>query len=127
MRKMLLVLSTAGALALGWTGTASATPPTNCTEARVLGLHDIPRGDPNYAPHLDGDGDGIACESGRPVGTHDGERVGVSPTPTLVPAQLAATGSGFPTAPAVALGTTLVLVGAGAQVLTRRRTGRHTT
>ncbi|WP_264027559.1 excalibur calcium-binding domain-containing protein [Mycolicibacterium insubricum] len=27
----------------------------------------MPRGDPDYAPWLDGDGDGIACESRKPA------------------------------------------------------------
>jgi hypothetical protein len=43
---------------------AAADPPyRNCSQARADGRHDIPRGDPAYAPHLDRDNDGIACES----------------------------------------------------------------
>lgn len=43
---------------------AGADPPyRNCSQARADGRHDIPRGDPAYAPHLDRDNDGIACES----------------------------------------------------------------
>ncbi|MDT5022873.1 MAG: hypothetical protein QOI33_3397 [Mycobacterium sp.] len=43
---------------------ASADPPyKNCTAAHKDGRYDIPKGDPAYAPHLDRDGDGIACES----------------------------------------------------------------
>lgn len=34
-----------------------------CAEARAAGLSDIPRGGHGYGPHLDRDGDGIACES----------------------------------------------------------------
>lgn len=37
----------------------------NCTEARAAGAAPIYRGQPGYAPHLDRDGDGIACESYR--------------------------------------------------------------
>jgi hypothetical protein len=37
-------------------------PPRNCTEARSWGLENIPRGSPYYAPWLDGDDDGLACE-----------------------------------------------------------------
>lgn len=45
--------------------TPAATPPVrykNCTEARAAGVTPIHRGQPGYAKHLDGDGDGIACE-----------------------------------------------------------------
>lgn len=34
----------------------------NCTEARAAGVAPIYRGQPGYAPHLDRDHDGIACE-----------------------------------------------------------------
>jgi hypothetical protein len=39
----------------------------NCAEARAAGAAPIHIGQPGYAPHLDADGDGIACEpwSGR--------------------------------------------------------------
>lgn len=37
----------------------------NCTEARAAGVTPIRRGEPGYAPHLDGDGDGTACEPHR--------------------------------------------------------------
>jgi hypothetical protein len=33
-----------------------------CAQARAAGYRNIPRGAPGYAPHLDRDGDGIACE-----------------------------------------------------------------
>jgi len=36
--------------------------PRNCTEARARGLENIPRGSPYYAPWLDADNDGLACE-----------------------------------------------------------------
>jgi hypothetical protein len=35
----------------------------NCTEARAAGVTPLYEGDPGYAPHLDRDHDGIACES----------------------------------------------------------------
>lgn len=44
------------------------TPPEetpyykNCTEARAAGVTPLYRGEPGYAPHLDRDDDGIACE-----------------------------------------------------------------
>lgn len=34
----------------------------NCREAKAAGAAPIYRGEPGYAPHLDRDGDGIACE-----------------------------------------------------------------
>ncbi|ELB86885.1 hypothetical protein Rwratislav_42652, partial [Rhodococcus wratislaviensis IFP 2016] len=34
----------------------------NCTEARNAGVTPIYRGQDGYAPHLDRDNDGIACE-----------------------------------------------------------------
>lgn len=40
----------------------------NCTEARAAGYSNIQRGQPGYAPKLDRDNDGIACESGRRSG-----------------------------------------------------------
>jgi excalibur calcium-binding domain-containing protein len=34
----------------------------NCDAARAAGAAPIRRGEPGYAPHLDRDNDGIACE-----------------------------------------------------------------
>jgi hypothetical protein len=34
----------------------------NCTEVRNAGADPLYRNDPGYAPHLDRDNDGIACE-----------------------------------------------------------------
>lgn len=34
----------------------------NCAEARAAGAAPIRYGEPGYAPHLDRDGDGVACE-----------------------------------------------------------------
>jgi len=43
--------------------TAQADPPyANCKAAAQDGRYNIPRGDPAYAPKLDRDNDGIACE-----------------------------------------------------------------
>lgn len=54
---------------------ASAFP--NCTAAASAGAFNIPAGAPGYGPHLDRDGDGIACE-----------RAGASvPAPAEQPAQ----------------------------------------
>lgn len=35
----------------------------NCSAVRAAGRSDIRTGEPGYGPHLDRDGDGIACES----------------------------------------------------------------
>ena len=42
--------------------TSQAVYYENCTEAREAGVTPIREGEPGYAPHLDRDGDGIACE-----------------------------------------------------------------
>lgn len=34
----------------------------NCAEARAAGAAPIRRGEPGYGAHMDGDGDGVACE-----------------------------------------------------------------
>jgi hypothetical protein len=36
---------------------------SNCTQAHKDGRWDIPKGDPDYWPGGDRDGDGVACES----------------------------------------------------------------
>lgn len=49
---------------------ARPAPPTtgagwsyrNCGEARRAGATPLRRGQPGYGPHMDGDGDGVACE-----------------------------------------------------------------
>ncbi len=35
---------------------------SSCKEARAAGYSHMRRGEPGYSPHLDGDGDGIACD-----------------------------------------------------------------
>lgn len=35
----------------------------NCAQARAAGAAPLYRGQPGYGPHMDGDNDGIACES----------------------------------------------------------------
>ncbi|MDX1887798.1 excalibur calcium-binding domain-containing protein [Mycolicibacterium sp. 120270] len=48
---------------------AAAPPPTstvyydNCRAARAAGAAPLRAGQPGYRPGLDGDGDGVACES----------------------------------------------------------------
>jgi len=41
---------------------SSLGPFRNCAAARAAGAAPLHRGQAGYAPHLDGDGDGIACE-----------------------------------------------------------------
>ena len=45
---------------LGLSGPAGAC--ANCAAARAAGAAPIRRGEPGYGPHLDRDGDGVACE-----------------------------------------------------------------
>lgn len=50
--------------------TPSPTPPaelrfSSCKEARAAGYSHMRRGEPGYSPHLDRDGDGIACDKHR--------------------------------------------------------------
>jgi len=43
-------------------GSPASTYYANCTVVREAGKAPIRRGDPGYGPHLDRDGDGVACE-----------------------------------------------------------------
>lgn len=43
-------------------GIGSSWSYRNCREARAAGTAPIYRGQPGYGAHMDGDGDGIACE-----------------------------------------------------------------
>ncbi|WBP96838.1 excalibur calcium-binding domain-containing protein [Mycolicibacterium neoaurum] len=52
-----------GIVAAGPVPLANATPFKNCTQARQAGYEDIPSSSDYYGSWLDGDGDGIACES----------------------------------------------------------------
>jgi hypothetical protein len=38
---------------------------SNCDAARAAGMAPVRQGEPGYSPHLDRDGDGIACEPWR--------------------------------------------------------------
>lgn len=74
--RLLAVLCVAAALAVfarpetgnSWTrllpafSGKAASAPRNCAEARARGLANARRGQPGYAPWLDADNDGIACE-----------------------------------------------------------------
>lgn len=64
-----------------WAGTSTPEPPvavaavqdpgaaersvyfSGCSEARAAGAAPIHRGSPGYRPEMDGDGDGVACET----------------------------------------------------------------
>lgn len=50
------------ALVTGGADARGAKSFRNCAEARAAGVAPIYRGQPGYAPHLDRDHDGIACE-----------------------------------------------------------------
>jgi hypothetical protein len=66
MKKKMITIVIGGALLSGsllGAGAASADVYyKNCSEARAAGDTPLYRGDPGYAPHLDRDNDGIACE-----------------------------------------------------------------
>ncbi|GAB3016512.1 excalibur calcium-binding domain-containing protein [Mycobacterium bourgelatii] len=66
IRDLLAAVATViGFLGIGVFGApmAQADPPyKNCTEAHKDGRYNIPKDDPAYAPKLDRDKDGIACE-----------------------------------------------------------------
>ena len=64
-----VTLSGSGSAAGSASGTAAGGPGSrpdgafaSCTEARDAGAAPIREGQPGYGPHLDGDGDGVACE-----------------------------------------------------------------
>jgi hypothetical protein len=64
IRLLIAAALVAGAAAIGMAPLAAASGPyANCTAAHNDGRSNIPIGDADYAPKLDGDGDGIACES----------------------------------------------------------------
>lgn len=43
-------------------GQGSGGAFANCSQARAAGAAPVRRGQPGYGPHLDRDGDGVACE-----------------------------------------------------------------
>ncbi|WP_067340735.1 excalibur calcium-binding domain-containing protein [Mycobacterium sp. 1245111.1] len=59
-----------------------ADPPyENCSEARADGRSSIPYTDPAYRPELDLDGDGFACEPGKPRRSTQRRRLSYPPRP----------------------------------------------
>lgn len=64
MRTAFAITSVVVGMGLATAPTALADPPyRNCSQAGGRETRYIPRGNPAYAPHLDRDNDGIACES----------------------------------------------------------------
>ncbi|MET9977334.1 HtaA domain-containing protein [Streptomyces microflavus] len=118
-----------------------STDYENCAAAEAAGVTPIKKGEPGYAAHLDGDGDGIACESGESAGgsgstggsttggsttgggTVGGSTTGGSTTGGSVGGSgaLAATGSDVPTGALIGASGLVVAVGAGIVVAARRR------
>lgn len=47
------------------TASTSAWSYRNCAQARAAGAAPMRRGQPGYGAHMDGDGDGVACETPR--------------------------------------------------------------
>jgi hypothetical protein len=92
MKKSVSALAVAAVLGLSAMTAAPANATTlsfpNCDAAEAAGYVNIPAGAPGYAPHLDGNSDGVACERG---GTGSGT-TNVAPAPVVgnqVPAQVA--------------------------------------
>jgi Excalibur calcium-binding domain len=63
IRTLIVALAIACAAIAAAPVAAAHGPYKNCTEAHQDGRYDIPKGDPDYWPAGDRDGDGIACES----------------------------------------------------------------
>src|SRR4051812_31993632 len=63
----IIVAMIAAILSTGAVKEAEATGKSvlfkNCKEAFAAGFHDMQRGQPGYAPKLDRDKDGVACET----------------------------------------------------------------
>ena len=59
MKTVILALS----LCLATIGGAEAIEFKNCKAAFAAGYHDTKQGQPGYAPKLDRDKDGVACET----------------------------------------------------------------
>ena len=124
---------------------AMATPYPNCAAAAADGLYNIPDGDPRYAPGLDRDNDGLACDGpggtpSIPVPTDPPTAPPTEPpaTPTNSPSPQVtdvprggvdagvATDPGGPPTGALALTGGLVVAAAGAGTyVIRRRHGNH--
>lgn len=62
LRLLFAAVAVVGAVTIP-VSTANAQPYyKNCTAARDAGAAPLTQDDPGYAPHLDRDSDGIACE-----------------------------------------------------------------
>lgn len=83
MKKTLLAIGAAAAVSvasLAGITPAQAVTYDNCKEASMHVETPILRGEPAYAPHLDRDGDGVACET-----WDHGVQVPKKPVPTRTP------------------------------------------
>ncbi|MET4060665.1 hypothetical protein ABIB35_002216 [Arthrobacter sp. UYP6] len=116
---------------------AMTTPYPNCDAAAADGVYNIPAGDPRYAPALDRDKDGIACEnpdsppSDPPTSEPSGTSVPTMPTDQMSGVPKGGVDAGVATEKGmdfgpVALGGGLLLAAAGAGTyVIRRRNGNH--
>ncbi len=112
---------------------ATTTSYPNCDAAAADGVYNIPQGDPRYAPGLDRDKDGIACEN--PETDPSTTPTEPSMPPTSMPGGMETPKGGVDAGVPVETGTDLgsfalagglVLVAAGAGTyVVRRRSGNH--
>lgn len=103
----------------------------NCTDAYAAGRADILIGDDAYAPKLDRDNDGIACERDQaPAGFTPRTEATHKPEPQVTTTTQADAGERLPqTGPGevTAVGAVLTAVGAVVILAVRRRRTRFTT
>lgn len=111
---------------------AEVGPFANCDEANAAGYGFFSVGEPGYAPHLDPDGDGMACPytiGGPNLGAHVSEDYFTRQNAQIVQVPLGApaTGvaqdeSGTPLTFVLAAGGTAVLVAGASAAALRRKT-----
>ena len=110
-------------------------PYPNCDAAAADGVYNIPQSDPRYAPGLDRDKDGIACENPETDPSPTPTTPTNPPMPTTPPQMTHVPGGGVdagvvtekgtnPGSLALAGGLILAAAGAGTYAI-RRRSGNH--
>lgn len=99
MKKSISLLAVAAAVGLSalTASPANAAGFKNCTEAAAAGQYNIHIGAPGYAPDLDRDGDGVACEDGSQPHT-----LAPVPAPEVAPGPVVVGPAAFPNCAAAA-------------------------